>query len=138
MIIKVSRDSVCIGDDIVDNSKAYHLGDDVTYEDLFLILKKDNYFPDFLENNSVWILTAKGFKCIFSYYTKTDKFREGLSEKKLQKICHYSDEVHLEYYSSPIKWKEKIQSMYEGNTYEMWRDGWLEELKYCDYVMALI
>ncbi len=22
------------------------------------------------------------------------------------------------------------------DTYSMWRDGWFEELKYCDYVMA--
>ncbi len=33
--------------------------------------------------------------------------------------------------------EKKIESMYEGDTYSLWRDGWLDEIKYCEYVMTL-
>ena len=137
MEIKIDRESVCMGDDCEDHSKIYQFEDNATYEDLFEKLKNDNYFPSVSGNNVVWVLTAKDFDCIFSYYTKMDKFFAGLSEKSLMKICGSFGEVNLHYYSNPISWKEKIELMYAGNTYTMWRDGWLEELKYCDYLTAL-
>ena len=33
--------------------------------------------------------------------------------------------------------KEEICRMYGGDTYSMWRDGWLDEVQHCDYVMSL-
>lgn len=137
MEIKVNRESVCLGDDVEDHSKIYQLDNDVTYIDLFDMLKKDNYFPSISGNNVVWVLTTKHYDCIFSYFTRTDKISEGLSEKSMKNICGSSYEVYLKYYTSPIRWKEKIQLMYDGDTYTMWRDGWLKELEYCDYIMAL-
>ena len=65
----------------------------------------------------------------------------GLSEKALYKLYDehgdLSDGLMLKYYKNPQKWKEKIFEMYNGNMYELWHEGWLEELKYCDYVMSL-
>lgn len=138
MKIKVSRDSVCLGDDVFDHTKIVDFeNEDATYEDLFHVLKESRYFPSISGNNVVWVLTANGCECIFSYFTRTDKFSAGVTEKCLKKICEGSNEVHLRYYTTPAKWKEKIEEMYHKDGYALWRDGWLEELKYCDYVTAL-
>lgn len=134
MKIRVNRQSVCMGDDVDDHSKVYELEETATYEDLFNSLKKDKYFPSVSGNNVVWVLTTSKTFCIFSYFTLREKFSTGLTEKKLQKICDSSDEVYLRYYSNPKRWKEKIYSMYNGDEYTMWRDGWMEEIKYCDYI----
>jgi hypothetical protein len=134
--IKVDRDSVCSVDDIDDRTKIFYLDNDATYEDLFHLLKKNKYFPYISGNNVVWVLTNAHYDCIFSYFTKTGKFSKGLYENKMKKICNTSDEVFLKYYSNPQKWKKEIQRVYNDDTYSMWRDGWFEELKYCDYVMA--
>lgn len=74
---------------------------------------------------------------VCSYFTRTKKMNMGLAEKQLNKICRNNHELIIKYYSSPRKWREKIVEMYEGDTHTMWHDGWLDELKYCDYVMAL-
>lgn len=137
MEIIVNRDSVCMGDDCFDHAKKYILSDDATYMDLFECLKKDKYFPSISGNNVVWVLTNKHYSCIFSYFTKTDKFSMGLAEKSLKIICKDSKELTLRYYASPQKWKECIYQMYNNDTHSMWKDGWSEEIKYCDFLMNL-
>lgn len=137
MNIKVNRDSVCLGDDIDDHSKIFCLNDDATYEDLYKLLIREKYFPSISGNNVVWVLTTKECFCIFSYFTRTNKFSMGLSEKQLKNILKCSSDMFFKYYTNPLKWREKIFSMYQGDTYSMWRDGWLDEYKYCDYVMSM-
>lgn len=137
MDIIVNRDSVCLGDDMDDHSKKYFFDNNATYEDLFNHIKQDYYFPSIAGNNVVWVLTTERFSCIFSYFTKTNKFSMGLTEKKLNKLFSSNDEVYLRYYTSPIKWKEAIMEMYHNDLYSLWRDGWTEEIEYCDYVDSL-
>lgn len=132
MKIKISRDSVCLADDINENSRIYQLDDNETYEELFTILKDDNFFPSVSGNNVVWVMTTGQYECVFSYFTKTNKFSMGLSEKHIIKICDYPYEAHLKYYSSPAKWKKKIYAMYNEDEYALWRDGWTNELNNCD------
>ncbi|MDO5401092.1 MAG: hypothetical protein Q4F17_08950 [Eubacteriales bacterium] len=135
--IVVDRDSVCPEDAAANHRRQVSLPGDATYQDLFRILKKQAYFPKAAGNNAVWVLTAKGHDCIFSYYTKTDRFFAELLEKELRKLCEKSQEMVLKYYESPEAWKKEIQSWYPGDTYGLWRDGWLTELEYCDRVMSL-
>lgn len=137
MKININRDSVCLGDDIDEHSKIICLSDDAIYEDLFKILIKEKYFPSISGNNVVWVLTTQEYFCVFSYFTKTNKISMGFSEKKLINICKTSSDMKFKYYTNPLTWKEKIVSEYKGDTYSMWRDGWLEEYKYCDYVMSM-
>ncbi len=140
MNILINRDSVCLADDMTDHRKTYQVDDLSTYEDLFDILMNDNYLPPIYGNNVVWVLRSSKYDCIFSYFTKTGKMMPGLSEKSLNKlfnnIIDSIVELDFEYYTTPLKWKERIYEMYKGNEYEMWHDGWTEEIKYCDYVMS--
>ena len=138
MNIIVERSSVCLGDDcLAPHSRTYILNDDATYMDLFDCLKKDSYFPSVSENNVVWVLTNARYSCIFSYYTRTDKFSMGLVEKYLKTICKDSEKMTFKYFSSPQRWKESIYRMYNNDEYTIWRDGWRDEIKYCDFLMSL-
>ena len=86
----------------------------------------------------LWVLMTKDENtCIFSYFTRTSHFSAGLAEKKILKICKGDNKLFFKYFSSPLKWKEYMHAMYKGETYTLWRDGWLDECKYCDYVMEL-
>ncbi len=137
MEIRINRRSVCMGDDVENHSKILHMCKYATYKDLFKRLKREKYFPNVEGNNAVWVLATKEHFCIFAYFTLTQKLCMGLLEKRLRILCKSSTDMFLEYYASPLKWKEKIESEYHHDTYTMWRDGWLDECEYCDYVMSL-
>ncbi len=141
MNIIINRDSVCSSDDIENHKRTFHMNNNSTYEDLFKVLMDDRYFTKISGNNVVWVLTSKKHECIFSYFTKTRKMMPGSTGKSLYQLYHgngeLSDGFMFKWYASPQKWKEKINEMYNGNMYELWHEGWLEELKYCDYVMSL-
>lgn len=136
MKVIVERSSVCMGDDcLAPHARIYTLNDDATYMELFECLKNDNYLPAVSGNNVVWVLTNEHHNCIFSYFTKTDKFSMGLVEKYLKTICKDSNKLMFKYYSGPQRWKESIYRMYNNDEYAMWKDGWGEEIKYCDFLM---
>lgn len=137
MKITVNRDSVCLGDDCFDHAKEYELPEHATYQHLFRVLKADRYLPHIAGNNVVWVLSNERQPCIFSYFTRTDKLFPGPVENRLDKLCEAPYHVHFRYFTTPLKWKEEICRMYGGDTYSMWRDGWLDEVQHCDYVMSL-
>lgn len=139
MNIEMNRQSVCIGDDMEDHTISLSLENNATYENLFELLKSKKYFPNVSGNNVVWVLTAKKYECIFSYFTLQDKFSPGLSEKNLSVICsdNGSCKFLLKYYASPQRWKEEIYRIYNGDEYALWRDGWTDEIKYCDYLSGI-
>lgn len=132
--IMINRDSVCLADDMSEHALICQMDDDATYIDLFAKIKKLNYFPNVSGNNVVWVLQSKAYNCIFSYFSFTDKFSPGLSEKNLINLCKKYNHLHFKFFSSPSKWKAYIMQMYNDNTYQIWKDGWVEEIKYCDYL----
>lgn len=136
MKIEVSRESVCLADDMFDHSKTYQLDHNATYEELFNMLKEDKYFPNIAGNNVIWVLTTRHYKCVFSYYTKTDKLSMRLCEKHLKNICDSSFKMYFKYYSSPQKWKEKIIALCNEDNHAIWCDDWNDELKYCETLIA--
>lgn len=138
MNIIIERNSVCMGDDyLAPHARTYILNDDATYIDLFECLKNDNYLPTVSGNNVVWVLANEQYDCIFSYFTKTDKLSMGLTEKLLKNICKDSNKLKFKYYSSPQRWRDSIYRMYKNDEYTILKDGWGEEIKYCDFVMNL-
>ncbi len=136
MKVIVERDSVCMGDDCsAPHQITYTVDDNETYIGLFKCLKKDNYFPSVHGNNVVWVMTNEDYFCIFSYFTKTDKFSMGIVEKSLKTICRNSNKLKIKYFSSPQRWRESIYRFYNNNEYTIWRDGWRDEINYCDFLM---
>ncbi|MDO4782692.1 MAG: hypothetical protein Q4A09_05665 [Capnocytophaga felis] len=102
-----------------------------TYTDLFEELKQSGLLTQFNDKSAVLVLTSKNVPCIFSYYTKTNFFSEGLAEKKLESLS--TDKVFtLQYYSSVKDWKKTFYKWYDNNEYYLWRDGWTNEINYCN------
>ena len=132
MKITVTRDSVCMGDDVFDHTKQFVLPEDASYEQLYNELMKQNYFPSISGNNVVWVLCNKKYDCIFSYYTYDNIFHCGLSEKDLCNIDDGTHSFHLKYFSSPEKWKVCFSGWYDNNMKDLYYDGWEEEIKLCD------
>lgn len=138
MKIIIERNSVCMGDDcLAPHARTYILDNDATYMDLFECLKKDKYLPSVSGNNVVWVLSNEHYSCIFSYFTKTERIFMGLTEKSLKVICKDSNKLKFKYYSSPENWKKSIYRMYNNNEYIIWKEGWGEEINYCDLLMSL-
>lgn len=137
MEIIIDRSSVCMGDDVESHAKQYVFSDTATYEDLFREILDNRYLPSIAGNNVVWVFGSDEYFCIFSYFTRTGKMNPGLTEKRLSEICKNSNRLVFKYFSSPMRWKMCIEDRYKGDTYTMWKEGWEEELKYCDYVETL-
>ena len=138
MEIIVERNSVSMGDDcFAPHAITYSLNDDATYMDLFECIKNDKYLPSISGNDVVWVLANEHYSCIFSYFTKTAHLSKGLAEKLLKNICKDSNKLKFKYYCSPQRWKESILRMYGNDETIMSKDGWSEEIKYCDFVMNL-
>ena len=110
MEVIVDRSSVCMGDDCFSHAKTYILDDNATYMDLFECLKNDKYFPSISGNNVVWVLTNEHYNCIFSYFTKTDKFNPRLSEKFLKEICRRFKQVKASLLFQPTKMEREYIS----------------------------
>lgn len=133
----IDRNSVCMGDDVEAHAVKYTFPNDATYEDLFEKIINDRYLPSVAGNNVVWVLGSDEAFCIFSYFTRTGKMNPGLSKRKLSEICKNGDKLIFKYFSSPMRWKKCIERSYNGDGHAMYKDGWLEELKYCEYVETL-
>lgn len=135
MKIIIDRESVCRADDVDSHEKEYFIRTNLPFEDLFKKIIKDKYLPSIWGNNVVWVLTSTEHFCIFSYFTKTNKFSQGLALKNPSEICKNNNRLKFKYYSSPLKWKQAIEAVYGGASYTMWRDRWLNDFEYCDFIM---
>lgn len=136
MQVIIERSSVAMGDDcFAPHERTYSLNEDATYMDLLECVKNDHYFPTISGNNVVWVLANEQYSCICSYFTLTDKLSMGLAEKSLKNICQDSNRLKFKYYSSPQRWKDSLYRMYNNDEYTMWKDGWKEEIEYCNFLI---
>ncbi len=101
----------------------------------FKRLLKEKTFSETDDKNGVWVMKKKAshFTYVYSYYTRTQKLL-GDPFATMRELCSLSREFVFIYYESPLDWKKEIESMYGQDTYSMWKDGWLEDYKYCDEV----
>ena len=56
MKIRVDRDSVCMGDDVLPHEVEFEVPDDMTVKDFFGFLEKERYLPSVQGNNVAWEL----------------------------------------------------------------------------------
>ena len=70
MKIRVDRDSVCMGDDVLPHEVEFEVPDDMTVKDFFEFLEKGRYLPSVQGNNVAWELRNRnGEQGV--YFTKT-------------------------------------------------------------------
>lgn len=67
MKIRVDRESICMGDDVLPHEVEFEVPEDMTAEELCSFLQKDRYLPGL---DTEWLLRHGG-KTITSYNTET-------------------------------------------------------------------
>lgn len=135
MKITVSRQSVCMGDDIDDHTITQDIDTDTTFSALFRVLIKQGYFPNIAGNDVVWVLKC-GADDLVSWKTKEDKLysRFVTEEPSFLNVNRWKDiaAVHFRYYSPPIKRAQEIFKMFDGKKFHIWHEGFMSEYEsYC-------
>lgn len=137
MRIHFTRNSVCMGDDMSDNSRNYELSDDADLSDIWSLISEKNFLPHISGNNVVWLLVNNNGEEIFSYFTLKDTIVRITKKNSLGQICGDSATLHFRYYTSPAERGKELFQLYKGDVYSMWKDGVMEEYKLCEATKEL-
>lgn len=137
MRIQFTRDSVCMGDDVIDNSKEYELSDDADCLSIMAILKEKNFLPHVSGNNAVWVLINDKGDEIFSFFMLKDISVKITTKNSLKQICGDVNKLHFRYYTSPSERGRRLFHLYKGDINSKWRDRVREEYQYCDVTEKL-
>ena len=101
MTILLTRDSVCMGDDMVDNSREIGFADDASASDIIPVLKANRFLPSITGNDVLWKCSSAKNKFFLEYYTKSEQTVFHIPENTpLSKICGRELELHFSYFSS--------------------------------------
>ena len=104
MKIRVDRDSVCMGDDVLSHEIEFDVLEDMTVKDFFGFLEKERYLPSIQGNNVAWELhNRNGEQGV--YFTKTGEIihSNGVLKDMLEEITgtplfvllyHYTPEAY--------------------------------------------
>lgn len=129
MDITISRESVCMGDDIEDHTLTYTIDSFTRFSDIFQGLRKKGYFPNISGNDVVWTLFY-GENDLISWKTKEDKlYSRFVTEEPtvLDWIRWTTANINFKYYSPPIKRAQQIFKMFDGSKFHIWHEGFMPE-----------
>ena len=104
MKIRVDRESVCMGDDVVPHETEFEIPEDMTVKEFFDFLERERYLPSVQGNNVAWELRNRNGEQVV-YFTKTGEIinpdgvlkemLEGITETPLfVLIYHYTPEAY--------------------------------------------
>ena len=134
MDITISRQSVCMGDDVEDHTITYTVNDSARFSGIFRDLIEQRYFPSIMGNDVVWTLLCDGEE-LMSWKTKEDKLysRFVTGEPAILSVeRRKSAAIYFSYYSSPIKRAQQIFKMFGGSKSHIWHEGFMSEYEsYC-------
>ena len=100
MKIRVDRDSVCMGDDVLSHEIEFDVSEDMTVKDFFGFLEKERYLPSIQGHNVAWELhNRNGEQGV--YVTKTGEIihPDGVLKEMLEGIAETPLFVFLYHYT---------------------------------------
>ena len=101
MIIHVSRNSVCMGDDAFDNSRDIEFDDKAAVESIIPVLYERSFFPSVSGNDVMWAVENARKERILEYYTKLAKTEYRISaDMPLKDVCGDKLKLHCVYYAN--------------------------------------
>ena len=101
MIIHVTRDSVCMGDDTFDNSRDIEFDGNATVGRIIPELNGRAFFPSVSGNDVLWAVENSHRKRILEYYTKSAETEYMIGADVLLKdVCGDSPLLHCVYYAN--------------------------------------
>lgn len=96
MTIYCTRDSVCMGDDVADNSRSIGFANDATVSDIIPVIKENRFLASVSGNDVLWKCSSEDNRHFLEYYTKSEKTVLHIPENTpLSEIC--GDEMHLHF-----------------------------------------
>lgn len=100
--VRFTRDSVCMGDDISDNSRDIEFYDDsADVRVLIPTLKANSFLPSILGNDVMWTIVNAFHEPILDYYTKWGIKKYHVRRKKhIKDVCGGKMTLHCVYYSN--------------------------------------
>ena len=101
MLIHVTRDSVCMGDDVFDNSRDIEFDDNASIESIIPVLYERSFFPSVSGNDVMWVVENVRKERVLEYYTKIEKTEFKVSvNKPLKEVCGEELMLHCVYYAN--------------------------------------
>lgn len=102
MIIHVTRDSVCMGDDVFDNSRDIEFIDpnaEVKY--IIPTLLANSFFPFVSGNDVMWTVVNAYHETVVEYYTKWNRKVYHIGKNsRIKDACGNELSLHCVYHSS--------------------------------------
>ena len=102
MKIRVDRDSVCMGDDVLPHETEFDVPEDMTVKDFFGFLERERYLPSVQGNNVAWELRNRNGEQ-GAYFTGEIIHPDGVLKEMLEGITetplfvllyHYTPEAY--------------------------------------------
>ncbi len=132
MILKVNRDSVCMGDDVSDHAIEMTVGETEVFSKFIRRLIELSFFPFVSGNDVVWTLYCGGID-VCSYLTKRDCIYTAFVHDEpsiIQFLSHREEKnVFFKYFISPEKRAEYIFKQNAGSHYHIWHEGYINEYR---------
>lgn len=101
MLVHVTRNSVCMGDDVFDNSRDIEFAVNAAVSDIISVLNADSFFPRVSGNDVMWAVENAYKERILEYYTKSGKEVYKIHKNTLLKeFCGGKMTLHCVYYSN--------------------------------------
>lgn len=101
MTIHIMRGSVCMGDDVFDNSRDIEFATNAAVGDIIPALNANSFFPHVSGNDVMWAVENSRKERILEYYTKSGKKVYNIPKNALLKdVCGDKPTLHCVYYSS--------------------------------------
>ncbi len=130
MDIKISRQSVCLADDMEDHTITLPIGKDTRFSDVFRALIRQKYFPQIAGNDVVWTLFC-GDDDVMSWKTKENRLygRHIGREPAIldRKLWAEAGEVYFKYYSPPVRRAQYIYERSGGKECRIRQEGFGDE-----------
>ena len=100
MTIYCTRGSVCMGDDVMDNSRNIDFPNDAVVSDIISVIRENRFLPSVSGNDVLWKCSSKENQHFLEYYTKSNKTVLHIPENTpLSEICGDEMHLHFSYYS---------------------------------------
>lgn len=130
MLVKISRQSVCLGDDMMDNSIEIEIYDNDKFTDIIKKLESMNFFPSMNPYDIAWVLICNG-EDLVTYLPKDNiictRFVTN-DEPIINSVPRWKNkEIFFRYYSSYINRAKHIFDMHNGKKFHIWHEGFMRE-----------
>ena len=101
--IHFTRDSVCMRDDCLDNSRDFQFENSDSWEKIIPVILKNHFLSNVSGNDVIWVLINNIGEEILSYFTYKNKIIKCNTDMCIEESCKGNYTLHFKYYSSPKK-----------------------------------